>query len=342
MYLEPPFDPCEEPGTERAPALATRLQRFLQATNGAFSSNTERALRSDLAIYAQWCSERGERPLPASPETVAAFVDAMAEVKAPATVRRYAASIAMAHRAIGCGKTLKSPTVRLALKRMHRRKGRRQDQAAGLTWPLRRRLLEAAGDRLIDDRNRALLAVAYDAMLRRTELTSLEVSDFLEEIGGDATLLVRRSKTDGEGAGRHRLWVGPRHRRAGARMAGPGRDRGRAAVPFGRQGRRARRVARPEPGAAHLQGDGPRGGPAGSGSRRPVRAQRPGRRGPGHGRRRHRASGDPPCRALEVDRHGEPLWRAAIGPAQRRGATGADAGADLSRAGGCADGAAGL
>ena len=109
----------------------------------------------------------GERPLPASPETVAAFIDAKAEVRAPATVRRYVTSIGIAHRALGLEATLKSPQVRLALKRMHRRKGRRQGQATGLTWALRKRLLEAAGDRLIDDRNRALLAVAYDAMLRR-------------------------------------------------------------------------------------------------------------------------------------------------------------------------------
>ena len=59
-------------------------------------------------------------------------------------------SIAIAHRAIGRGKTLKDPQVRLALQRMHRSKGRRQDQAQGLTWPLRQRLLEAAGDRPID------------------------------------------------------------------------------------------------------------------------------------------------------------------------------------------------
>ncbi len=208
MYLEPPFDPRGEPGAERAPALAKRLQQFVQAASGAFSSNTERALKSDLAIYAKWCAERGERALPASPETVAAFVDAKAEVRAPATVRRYVTSIDIAQRALGLEKPLGSPPVQLALKRMHRRKGRRQDQAAGLTWPLRRRLLEAAGDRLIDDRNRALLAVAYDAMLRRTELISLQVIDLLEELPGDGSLLVRRSKTDGEGAGEI-VWVGP-------------------------------------------------------------------------------------------------------------------------------------
>ena len=207
MYLEPPFDPCEEPGTEREPALAERLGQFVRAARGAFSDNTERALKADLAIYAEWCAERGERALPAAPETVAAFVDAKAELRAPATVRRYVTSIGIAHRALGLEKTLKSPVVQLALKRMHRKKGRRQDQATGLTWPLRQRLLEGAGDRLIDDRNRALLAVAYDAMLRRSELVSLQLTDLLEELQGDGSLLVRRSKTDGEGRGEI-VWVG--------------------------------------------------------------------------------------------------------------------------------------
>ena len=207
MFLEPPFNASEEPAADRDPAVAEQLGQFVLAASGAFSSNTERALKSDLAIYAEWCAERGERALPARAETVAAFVDAMAELRAPATVRRYVTSIAIAHRALGLERTVKSPPVQLALKRMHRKKGRRQDQATGLTWPLRQRLLEAAGDRLLDDRNRALLAVAYDAMLRRTELTSLQVTDLLEELKGDGSLLVRRSKTDCEGKGEV-VWVG--------------------------------------------------------------------------------------------------------------------------------------
>ena len=201
MLLELPFHESEAPEADCEATLSKRLERYVLAAGGAFSANTERAVRSDLRLYAAWCAERGCRALPASAETVASFIDAMAEIRKPATVRRYVASIAVAHRAAGAGKILKSAPVRLALQRMHRSRGRRQQQVQGLTWPLRERLLESAGERLIDVRNRALLAVAYDAMLRRSELSALQVSDLLEEIPGHATLLVRRSKTDAEGLG---------------------------------------------------------------------------------------------------------------------------------------------
>ena len=172
-----------------------------ETSRGALSTNTERAVRSDLAIYSAWCTERGVPALPASAETVAAFVDAMARVRAPATVRRYVASIAAAHRAIGLEKTARSEPVRRALQRMHRRKGRRQEQAKGLTGALRERLLDAAGEDLIDARDRALLAVAYDTLLRRGELVALQVADIVEEVDGTATVLVRRGKADPEGRG---------------------------------------------------------------------------------------------------------------------------------------------
>ena len=208
MFVETPFDIPESPRHDGEAAVPEALGQLVRGGSGAFSDNTERALRSDLAIFAAWCGGRGLRALPASPESVATFVDAMAELRAPATVRRYVTSIAIAHRIVGCGNAAKSEPVRLALKRMHRRKGRRQDQAAGLIWPLRNRLLDAAGGRLIDDRNRALLAMAYDTLLRRSELSALLLQDLFEEMEGDATLLVRRSKTDQEGEG-ETVWIAP-------------------------------------------------------------------------------------------------------------------------------------
>ena len=198
MLVETPSGPAPaSPGhTERDP-----LDACAATARGALSANTERAVRSDLAIYAAWCAERELPALPASAQTIAAFVDAMAKLRAPATVRRYVASIAAAHRALGLAKTARSEAVRRALQRMHRRKGRRQEQARGLTGALRERLLDAPGDGLIDARNRALLAVAYDTLLRRGELVALQVSDIVEELDGAASVLVRRSKADPEGRG---------------------------------------------------------------------------------------------------------------------------------------------
>ena len=177
------------------------LEDFVEAARGAFSQNTKRAIRADLRIFTDWCLRQGLAALPALPETIAAYIDAMADLRAPATVRRYVASVTTAHKAVGHGHTAKSPLVTLALQRMHRKNGRRQTQALGLTGQIRWQLMRAAGERLIDVRNCALLSVAYDTLLRRSELSALEVSDLFEGIEGGGSVLVRRSKTDQDGDG---------------------------------------------------------------------------------------------------------------------------------------------
>ncbi len=60
---------------------------------------------------------------------------------------------------------------------------------------------KAAGNRLIDFRNKAMLAVAYDTLMRRSELVA-QVDDVELADDGSGTVLVRRSKGDqaGEGA----------------------------------------------------------------------------------------------------------------------------------------------
>ena len=171
------------------------------AADASLSANTARALRADLGRFAAWCAERGLRALPADAATVAAYVEAMEGDRAPATVRRYVSSIAAAHRAAGERSPSEHAEVQRALRRMRRRWGSRQRQVKGITLELREQLIEAGGNRLIDIRNRAILAVAYDAMLRRSEVVALEIVDVTMDRGGSASLLVRRAKTDPEGRG---------------------------------------------------------------------------------------------------------------------------------------------
>ena len=97
----------------------TAGDRFPQ---GAFIDSTERALCADLAVYAAWCAQSGRAALPAGADTVAVFVDAMTNMRAPATVRRYVASIAIASRTHGRINTARATPVQLALKRMHRQR----------------------------------------------------------------------------------------------------------------------------------------------------------------------------------------------------------------------------
>jgi site-specific recombinase XerD len=184
-----------------ATAISANLKRHARHAAGAFSPNTERAVKSDTAVFAAWCAEHGHAYLPASPETLVAFVDAQAQDKAPATVRRYVSSIGHLHRAAGLDDPTKAEEVKLALKRMHREKGRRQKQAAGVTLELRNRMLDHAPTTVKGLRDRALLAVAYDTMLRRSELVALLAEDLALADDGSATVLVRRTKTDQEGQG---------------------------------------------------------------------------------------------------------------------------------------------
>jgi site-specific recombinase XerD len=189
------------PATIAESDISANLRQHAEAAQGAYAHNTERALRADVTIFTGWCSQEGRQALPASPETIAAFINAMARGKAPATVRRYASSVASFHRAAGVANPCDTQVAKLALKRMHRELGRAQQQAGPLTDRLVERLLAGRGNRLRDLRHKALLVVAYTTMARRSELVALQFADLHVEADGFGTVVIQRSKTDQEGQG---------------------------------------------------------------------------------------------------------------------------------------------
>jgi integrase len=184
------------------PDYAANLRADAETSRGTRSASTERALLGDVLKFTSWCAGAGREHLPATAETVAAFVDAMSAAgKAPASIRRYAASIASYHRSAQAPNPLELKIARDALTRMARERGEMQRQAKGLNDNLVVRMLREAGRRRVDVRNRAMLAVAYCTLCRRSELVRLLIEDIQVDGDGFATVRIRSSKVDQTGKG---------------------------------------------------------------------------------------------------------------------------------------------
>src|SRR3984893_4054170 len=197
------FDPrpvAPEPLLEGPLAALLEWQAMAE---GAYSANTLRAQKADGAIFQAFCESRDVPYLPADPKTIRAFIDD--RVKAgnkPATVKRYVATIARVHIAAGLLNPCSSEAVRLGVKKMGRENSARQDQSHPLGWKDIKEFIESAGEGLRADRERAMLCVAYETLVRRGELVALEVRDIGFHPNGTGEALIRRGKTDAEGQGR--------------------------------------------------------------------------------------------------------------------------------------------
>jgi integrase/recombinase XerD len=91
----------------------------------------------------------------------------------PSTLRRRLAGIRKLHRLMRLPNPVEDEEVLLAMRRALRTKPRRQKQAYGLTKDLRDKLIAARPETLLDLRNRAIIAVGYDTLCRRSELSRL-------------------------------------------------------------------------------------------------------------------------------------------------------------------------
>ncbi|MGD9664453.1 MAG: tyrosine-type recombinase/integrase [Novosphingobium sp.] len=205
--------PAEPAATE----LAAVDGAVLDAARRAMAPNSWRALKADLKVFAQWAARLHVPSLPASPDAVAHFLREQAAAgKKAATLSRYASSIARAHGLANLADPTRTELVRLELKAQRRALGVRQKQARGLRFrgnvadPLAavgplgvcvEAMLDAAPDTLQGLRDRALLSLAFDTGLRRSEIVAVCWLHVEAGNAGAGRLFVPRSKSDQEGAG---------------------------------------------------------------------------------------------------------------------------------------------
>jgi integrase family protein with SAM-like domain len=82
--------------------LAEDVARAVEFAKQDKAESTRKAYEADFAAFTVWCNARGIAALPASPETIAAFLAAEAEAgKKPSTIGRRCAAIGHAHKLAG-------------------------------------------------------------------------------------------------------------------------------------------------------------------------------------------------------------------------------------------------
>lgn len=193
----PLVGPVKGEGAEPSP-LPSQVREFIRASK---AENTLRGYRSDWREFCRWCEGQSIGPLPASPETIAAYIAECAGHLKVGSIQRRLNAIAEAHKAMALDSPTHSALVRNTLKGIRRTLGTAPVQkAAALTDDIRA-MLQVTSIGIIGTRDRALILLGFAGAFRRSELVAVDLEDCAFTKDG-LTIMLRRSKVDQEGSGR--------------------------------------------------------------------------------------------------------------------------------------------
>jgi integrase len=172
----------------------------------AQAENTRLAYQKDWQAFKAWCELQRVEYLPATGETVLAYlVDGAGKVKV-ATLQRRLAAIKRVQRYYGHHLNTSGGAFRDVWKGIRNAHGAPPVQKAPLMTALLRRALENLPPSLTGIRDRALLLIGFAGALRRSELAGLEIApragaDWIEDNADGLTVHLHKSKGDQEAAG---------------------------------------------------------------------------------------------------------------------------------------------
>ena len=165
------------------PELVDTVRDYMEA---ARSPRTREAYGQAWANFEAWCAREGRQPLPASPETVALWMGALAKGDggrrplARSSVNQALCAVVLAHHTAGHALDRKHPVIAETWRGISRKKARTETlrQAQPIAPADLRVMLDdlgaGAGRLPADARDAALLALGWSAALRRSELVGLD------------------------------------------------------------------------------------------------------------------------------------------------------------------------
>ena len=186
---------------EKADLVPPSLDQAREFARQSKAESTLRGYRADWRDFCGWCERNSQHPLPASPESVAAYIaERPARLKVGSIQRRLNA-VAEAHKSVGLETPTASGIVRNTLKGIRRTIGTAAIQKAPALTADIRAMVETTDAGLIGLRDRALILLGFAGAFRRSEVAGLNVADLDFSRDGLAVTL-RRSKTDQDAQGR--------------------------------------------------------------------------------------------------------------------------------------------
>lgn len=180
-------------------AAADRARDYARAEK---ARSTRESYLKGWRLFDAWCARSGAAPLPASVDTVRAYVASLADDGlSVSTINGRCAAIGYVHRARGLDVPTGAEPVKAVLRGIRRTVGTKPRRKAPATDKAVRAMVKAIPDTLSGRRDRAMLLLGFAAALRRSELVALRVDD-VERVPEGIVVHLRRSKTDQEGKGR--------------------------------------------------------------------------------------------------------------------------------------------
>lgn len=167
--------------------------------NGAYADSTIRAYQKNMVTFTEFCKTYHYPILPTSTEAIVHFIDHLVDQELSAYyIRRHLTAIAHVHRMTKHDDPSQDPDVKIALRRAFRQRGRFQKQAHPIGREILDEILKILPNNLYGMRDRLLILIAYENLLRRSEIISLYIEDLMpiDHPQYYAKILLRKSKTD--------------------------------------------------------------------------------------------------------------------------------------------------
>lgn len=227
--------PSYRPGTERRLRALEEIHRHVHDRLATYAPNTQRALKADWTVWHTWCVDsrnhadgNPRNSFPITPAVLIEFITAHSpgevrtadgtrsvderlthrRVKSARTIERYLASLRALHRLAGLKDDPTADVDVEATRRLVMRGRTRAKPKKPLRLAQVEEVLALKAETHREKRDRAMLSVAYSAMLRRSELVALEVRDLVFDADGSGTATVKFSKTDQDAEG-HVRYLAP-------------------------------------------------------------------------------------------------------------------------------------